>query len=105
MNALALHVAMLATAQVQEVADLVKVLKDGGPWAIMALTILGLVWIARMYVKARDDRDSAISAINDKLTGILVDVTKGAEKQAATNDKIIDLLDRIERRIDVPAKP
>jgi hypothetical protein len=100
MNALALRVAELATGQIETAQSLVDLLRNGGPWALLALALLALAWFAKAYVSARDERDKAVSDLNEKLTGLLKDMVTAAEQQKAANEKVVDLLDRIERRLE-----
>jgi|SRR6516162_3936714 hypothetical protein len=100
MNALALHVASLATAQFDAAKDLVQLLKDGGPWALLALALIALVWLAKAYVGARDERDKAVSDLNTQLTGLIKEMVAALEQWKATGEKQIDALERIERRLE-----
>ena len=38
---------------------LVAQLQTGGPWALLALSLLGLAYVFRMYVRVRDEHDKA----------------------------------------------
>lgn len=87
-------------AQVEALGPLITSLQTGGPWAILALAILAIIWLARSYVQARDERDAAVSNLNEKLSGLLKDMVSAAEQQKAANEKVVDLLERIERRFD-----
>lgn len=96
MTTLVLKAADLATGQLDTAKDLVAMLRDGGPWALLALALIAIAWLARLYVQARDDRDKAVSDLNDKLTGLLKDMVVSAEQQKASNEKVVGLLNRIE---------
>lgn len=87
-------------AQVDTLDSLVSTLQNGGPWAILSLAIFAIMFLARAYVKARDERDTAVSDLNDKLRGLLKDIVVTAEQQKASNEKIEDILDRIDRKLE-----
>lgn len=90
----------LIPGQVETATNLVHLLQDGGPWALMSIAFVALAWVSRAYVGARDERDKAVSDLNDKLTGLLKDMVTAAEQQKAANERIVDILDRIERRLE-----
>lgn len=104
MGTMVLQLSGLFSGQIETAEKLVTMLQNGGPWAILAIALAAIAWLAKAYVQARDDRDAAVSGMNEKLTGLLKDVTIGAEQQKAANEKTADLLERIERKLDVPAK-
>lgn len=104
-SSIVIYLAQLSTAQLDTAEKLVTLLRDGGPWALLAIALTAIAWLASRYIQARDDRDAAVSGLNDKLTGLLKDMVMSVEQQKAANEKVADLLDRIERRLEnVPQK-
>lgn len=87
-------------AQIETAQGIVDMLRTGGPWGLLALTITALAWLARAYVKARDEKDATVSLLNEKLTDLLKDTVQAAEQMKASNEKIEDHLDRIDRQLE-----
>lgn len=83
-----------------EPAAWITTLETGGPWAIVVALALAVVALARAYVQARDARDAALAAVTDKLTALLTDVIRSSEKQHASNERVADVLENLERRFE-----
>lgn len=81
----------------------VQTLETGGPWAIVVALTIAVVALARAYVQSRNDRDIAMEAVSNKLTGLLTQVVQASERQAASNAVVADVLEKIERRLEVLA--
>lgn len=100
MNALITQLSSLAPGQLDAAKELVQLLKDGGPWALVALLLLAVIWLAKSYVSARDERDKAVSDLNDKLTGLLKDMVLAIEGLKKSVETVETSLDRIERKLE-----
>lgn len=79
---------------------LVETLSKHGPWAIVALLILAVSYLGRMYVKARDSNDAEAKESRDQMLTVLTDFTKNTERQTAVNEKVADILGNVERRLE-----
>ena len=103
MNSTAVHAAQqlvsVAPSQLVETAErITTLLRDGGPWALLALTLVALAWMTKQYIAARDAKDTAMAALNVELTGLLKQVIQTAAEQKASNEQVHDALERLERK-------
>ena len=80
--------------------ELAKFLQEGGPWAVMALLIGAIVFRERAYERDRARYEKTLKEQNEHLTNVLVESTRQSERQAATNDKLAEVVERLERRLE-----
>jgi hypothetical protein len=79
---------------------LVEALAANGPWAIVALLFIGIGFVARAYVKARDNHETFMKQLIDQMQGVLVDSTAASTRQSETNERVNETLARLERRVE-----
>ena len=75
---------------------LTKMLSEGGPWALLSLAILAIVYLWRAYVKARDARD----ALAEKITDLTEKVVEQLTFQKTSNFQVAEALKVIDRRLE-----
>lgn len=100
MNTAVLQLLSAATSQLETAERMITMLRDGGPWGLLTLALLAIYWLAKRYIDARDERDKAVSGLNDQLTGLLKECVSTATKQSAAMENMADTLERLERRLD-----
>lgn len=83
-----------------EVASLAKLLHDYGPWALVAMSLIAIAWLARMYVKARDDRDLAVGEIYQGTGKVIEKNTEALTVGAQKNEQVAAALLEVGRRLE-----
>ena len=78
---------------------LVTQLQTGGPWALLALSLLALGWVARAYVQTRDKQDAYRDQLINQMKEILIESTAASVQQAQSNDRVARALEAL--RADV----
>lgn len=75
---------------------LTKLLRDGGPWALLALALIAIVYLWRAYVKARDARD----ALSEKITALTEKSVEAFTLQKTSNYQVAEALKALDRRVE-----
>lgn len=75
---------------------LVQQLKTGGPWALVGLMTLAMVWLARAYVKVRDTHDQYKDNLLKEMKGLLIESTSASVSQADTNERVARALEAMQ---------
>lgn len=79
---------------------LTTLLRDGGPWALLALALMALAYIARSYVKARDARDELSDKIMKQLTDLTERAVEAFTLQKTSNYQVSQALQALDRRLE-----
>lgn len=66
--------------------QLTTALKDGGPWALMAISFIALGWLAKLYIKARDNEAKESKEMLKGHAQLLADMTLVGQKQVTSGD-------------------
>lgn len=72
---------------------LVNQLQTGGPWALVALLVLALAWLARAYVRVRDNHDKYQDGLLEQMKDILTESTASSVRQSESNDRVARALE------------
>lgn len=81
----------------------IAALETGGPWAIVVALAIAVIALARAYVNARDAKDAAQDVVSEKLIGLLTQVIQSSERQQASNERVAEILEKLERRLEAVA--
>lgn len=80
---------------------LVNQLQTGGPWALVALLVLALAWLARAYVRVRDLHDAYQDKLLAQMKDILTESTTASVRQAESNVRQAESNERVARALEV----
>ena len=75
--------------------ELTKVLQDGGPWALLALTLLAIAWLAKLYIKARDNIEKELKDMAKSHAELLADMVRIGEKQVSSGEALSKEFERL----------
>lgn len=75
---------------------LTNLLKDGGPWALLAIALLTIGYLWSAYVKARDARDE----LAEKITALAEKSVEAFTLQKTSNYQVAEALKALDRRVE-----
>lgn len=85
---------------IDEANKLLAFLEQGGPWAIVILLGVAVVYLARAYKHARDESTALLRAWHTESARLIEKTTEACVQQAATNTAVADALDRLAQKGD-----
>lgn len=104
-----------APASTDLVSTLLNILQSGGPLGFAAICLVALIFVARSYVGARDQKDGVLQQWNSESKNLIVESTEASIKTAEALNavptmltqiytkltKISERLSRLEDKLDV----
>jgi hypothetical protein len=72
---------------------LTEMLRDGGPWALLAIALVALAYVSKQYVKARDSLEVVLKEMAQGNAKLLEDMVRVGEKQISSGDTLVKSMD------------